>query len=220
MNIEKFVDQLNLQAWESSEFQADVCKRVSGFSSPYIMKILNLAVTHLEGDEIYLEVGSNQGRTLIGAIGGRLDERPGMAIAVDNFSQFNEDGKTKDRLLSNLTSFRLHHAVRVFDEDCTEFFKDILPGVPDNNVGVYFYDGNHDPDQGLNGLKNAIPFLAKHAVIVMDDIAGPGIWESVIQFIGEYPNTRILFAMNTNNFPFPNENWWNGIIVLGWERGD
>lgn len=232
MKTEEFVLMMNTACYTAAKEQEFVCSEVGGFSAPKLMRVLNLAVQCLEEDEIYLEVGTNQGRTLIGAL---VDTPCARAISVDNFSQFNENGKAKDILLDNIWKHHIENIVLVFDQGCTEFFREVMPKlnkvgvasdfggvdfVPMGKIGVYFYDGNHDTEIGYNALVDATPFLADKAIILVDDFSGPGVWESVRLFLNKYPKTKILFAMSTNNFPFPNNSWWNGIIALEWNGED
>jgi len=95
-------------------------------------------------------------------------------------------------------------------------YKDIKPT---EKVGVYFYDGNHDTEPGYRALRYMTRYLADQALIVVDDFSGEGVWKSVQRFTSFYSNeARVLFTMHTNDFPNPHKNWWNGVIVLGWNK--
>lgn len=209
MNTNKLVTHLNGLAFQSDLDKINkVNAEVGGFSGPYVMKVLNLAISCMEDDEYYLEIGCHQGKTLIGGMVGH-DKH---AIAVDNFSQFGEG--TKDKLLANIAKFDLDPRVRFIEMDVTKFFETEAA----EPVGVYFYDGNHDTDQGLKGLRDAVPFLAREAVIILDDFSGHGVWRSVQQFMDIYPTeTALLFSMRTNNFPNAHPMWWNGMVVISWK---
>ena len=212
MNTNNFVAQMNSLAFQTgldSITKAD--KEVGGFSGPYVMKILNLAISNMEDGECYLEIGTHQGKTLIGGMIGNENK---VAVAVDNFSQFNDD--TEAKLHANIEKFGLGAQIHFFKKDSDMFFE-AMP-VKDKEVGVYFYDGDHDTEAGLKGLCDVVPYLANEAVIILDDFSSHGAWRSIYRFLGRYPReTALLFAMRTNNFPFPHEMWWNGIIVISWK---
>ena len=108
MKTENFVTQMNEMRFRDDigDMQR-VCKQVHGFSGPYVMKIINMAIANMEGDEYYLEIGTHQGRTLIGGMIGNEDKR---AVAVDNFSQFGEGAK--ESLLENIDKFDLSDQIR------------------------------------------------------------------------------------------------------------
>jgi len=213
MNVENFVEQIN-----ELEFQTEldcinkVAAEVEGFSGPYVMKLLNMAISNMEDDEYFLEIGTHQGRTLIGGLVGNESKD---AVAVDNFSMFNNN--TKAKLLANIEKFDMKEQICFLEIDTSIFFQTQMPRE-NGNVGVYFYDGNHNTEQGLKGLCDAVPYLADEAVIILDDFSSHGVWLSVFQFLAKYPaETALLFSMRTNGFPFPHEMWWNGIVIIHWK---
>jgi len=70
--------------------------------------LLNFAVECMESDEIYCEIGTYRGSTLIGHCSLNHPER--MA-AVDNFSEFDTFGVNLDKLTDNLSNFGLQDKV-------------------------------------------------------------------------------------------------------------
>ncbi len=54
-------------------------------TSPQLLSLLNLAISYLSPGEIYCEVGSFQGRSLVGAL---KDHPEILAYAIDDFSEF------------------------------------------------------------------------------------------------------------------------------------
>jgi len=82
------------------------------------MQLLNFAVECMESDEIYCEIGTYRGSTLIGAL---LNHPERMAYAVDNFSEFDTFGVNLDKLTDNLSNFGLQE--RYFcNQDFEEFY--------------------------------------------------------------------------------------------------
>lgn len=212
MNTNNLVAQMNdLVFQEELDGVIGVDEEVGGFSAPYVMKVLNLAISNMERGEYYLEIGTHQGKTLIGGMVGNTDK---TAVAVDNFSQF--DDNTKDKLCANIEKFGLDARVHFLEMDSDAFFETMMPMA--GSVGVYFYDGDHDTEAGLKGLCDVVPYLSSEAVIILDDFSSHGVWRSVYQFLGRFPTeTALLFIMRTNNFPFPHKMWWNGIVVISWK---
>jgi hypothetical protein len=116
MDYQRFIDQLpNLyENWgedsvrpKSERFQ-QALDQVEGMTTANVMQLLNFAVECMEPDEIYCEVGSYQGSTLIGAL---LDHSERMAYAVDNFAEFDPAGENLEKLIDNLSKFNLQDQV-------------------------------------------------------------------------------------------------------------
>src|SRR5262245_39393215 len=114
MNVDMFLSELRLQyaRWGSSSIQPirdqfrNLLETVQGMTTANVLQLLNLAVQCLQHNEVYLEVGSYLGATLIGAALGNHRQ----CIGVDNFSQFNETGRNKETLLENIMKWRCGNA--------------------------------------------------------------------------------------------------------------
>ena len=60
MNGENLVTQINNLAFQAGlDDIVRVDEEVSGFSGPYVMKVLNLAISNMESGEYYLEIGTH-----------------------------------------------------------------------------------------------------------------------------------------------------------------
>lgn len=188
-----------------------VLARVRGMTTPAVLQLLNLAVSCLAEGEIYLEVGCFQGTTLVGALLGNTERR---AIAIDNFSQFNPDGKNAAVLAQNLRGFGMEKQVEFRDGD----FEDHLPALRSlkPRAGVYFYDGGHDYRSQLQGLHLAVPLLSDQALIVVDDSNYPAVKQATWDFLAARPECFLLFDLPTPANCHPG--FWNGLHVLGWDR--
>jgi hypothetical protein len=210
MNLRNYIIYLNELGFVSTSSNIlEVNKKVPGFSGPHIMSLLNVAVANLGDGEIYLEVGTYRGKTLIGAMIGTNKEGYG----VDDFSEFCDNPDEREIEINNrIKEFKLDKNVTFFRGKNVQF-------VPPKPIGVYFYDGNHDSTPGFEALTWAVPHLADTALIVVDDFSGEGVWESVHRFTSVFKNeARVFFSMHTDNFPRAHEDWWNGVIVLGWRK--
>lgn len=212
MDVKPFVHGLNNGVYLNPTIGIlDVCSKVRGFSAPSLMMVLSTAIKHLGPEEIYLEVGSLHGRTLIG---GMIDNAGKKAVAVDNFSGF---GGSEKILRANIESFGVQDRITLFPEDSNDFLR--THKEYHRKVGVYFYDGDHNTEAGYQGLIHAVPFFTEKAIVVMDDFSGMGVWRSTVKFLRELSeNLTILFAMATTDYPYPHPKWHNGIIVFQWNR--
>ncbi|MCU0516369.1 MAG: glycosyltransferase, partial [Oscillatoria sp. Prado101] len=85
-----------------SERFGQVLEQVQGMTTTSVMQLLNFAVECMDAGEIYCEIGTYQGSTLIGALLGHPER---MAYAVDNLSQFDTARKNLDKLRDNLSDF-------------------------------------------------------------------------------------------------------------------
>src|SRR5262249_37007617 len=141
-----------------------VLHHVAGMTSASVLELLNAAVACLEPEEVYCEIGSFQGATLIGAL---LDNAPRVALAADNFSEFDLHGHNARALQHNLTRFGVAERVAFFPESFEQFFARLRSQPP--RIGVYLYDAAHDYRSQLLGLLLVRPFLADRALILVDD---------------------------------------------------
>lgn len=221
MLLDRFLELLPgaFDDWNSSDVRpatqrfVQVLQKVPGMTTPNVLQLLNLAVGCLEPGEVYCEVGTYRGATLIGA----LLEQPGRhALAVDDFSLFDSGGTNHRALLDNLDAFGLRDRVRFFNQDFEAFFLGLRESEP-SPIGVYLYDGGHDYRSQLLGLSHAIPFLADTALLIIDDRNTAAAQQAAWDFMALRPECRLLLDLPTpcNGHP----SFWNGLYLLGWRRG-
>lgn len=190
---------------------AAVLQRVRGMTSPGVLQLLNLALACLEDGETYLEVGSFQGATLVGAL---VDQPLCRAHAVDNFSEFDLYGENRAALARNLEAFGLTSQVEFFGGDFEEFL--LTARSQPGTVGVYLYDGSHDYRSQLMGLLLAVPLLSSRALVVVDDSNFPAVKQATWDFMAMRPEAHLLLDL-----PTPGNchgSFWNGLHVLAWDR--
>ena len=201
---------------KSDRFQA-VIKQVRGMTTSSVLQLLNWAVECMEVGEVYCEIGCFQGATLIGAL---LDRTETVAYAVDNFSEFDIDGKNLEQLVQNLTKFDLEENVIFCNQDFEDFFGELRDLKFAEKIGVYFYDGAHDYRSQLLGLLFAIPFLAARALIIVDDSNNGEVQQANWDFIAAHPQCKMLVDLPTAKNG--DRTFWNGLQVLSWDidRGE
>lgn len=220
MDYQTFIDRLPslYENWgqdsvapKSDRFD-QVLKEVSGMTTANVMQLLNFAVECMKKNEIYCEIGTYQGLTLIGAL---LDRQNTMAYTVDNFSEYDPYGENYDILMENIEKFNLQEQVYFCNQDFEQFFLDLREIETLDKIGVYFYDGAQDYRSNLLGLLLAKPFLSSQAVIIVDNTN----WGSVRQAIGDFvalnPESRILLELPTPKANHPS--FGNGIYILSWD---
>lgn len=221
MDYQRFISQLSdlYENWGQENIKPKLKvfeqarHQVQGMTTENIMQLLNFAVGCMEPDEVYCEIGTYQGSTLIGAL---LNHSERMAYAVDNFSEFDEDGSCQAKLLENLNKFGLEEQVYFCNQDFQQFFLELHEIGNQDKFGVYFYDGAHDYRSTLLGLLLAKPFLADQALIVLDDANWKTVQQACWDFMSASPEAKIILELPTPVARF--STFWNGIHILSWNR--
>lgn len=184
-----------------------VLEQVRGMATENKLALLNAAAAQLGPGEIYLEVGTWAGCSVIGAALGNT----GRFVAVDDFSQF---GGPEDECRQNVASFGLDH-VEVVNRSVWDYF---AAGEVPGPVGVYFYDGGHTYEDQYRALVEAERFLADEALVIVDDTAWAEVSSANADATRYWPQFRLVadFASPYNSEP----RWWNGIEVFTFRRAD
>ena len=194
---------------KSRQFQ-QVINQVETTITTNVMQLLNFAVASMPFDQIYCEIGSYQGGSLIAAL---LNHPENTAYAVDNFSEFDTFGDSFDKLVENLSNFNLTEQVLFCNQDFEEFFSNLREMQSDEKIGVYFYDGSHDYRSQLLALLLAKPFLANQAIIILTN----SNWEATLQanwdFIAANPQCQLLLDFSRSEL----SSGWNGLQVFSWD---
>jgi hypothetical protein len=214
MDYSLFVDTLpgKYKDWGTAKCQpenpafADLLKSVCGMTTASVLQLLNFAVSWLEDREIYCEVGTYQGATLIGALGGNQ----AIGHGIDNFSEFN-DKENEAILMENCKNqlVRAKDRVVIHRDDCE---KTLTHPSFNSRIGVFFYDGAHDYRSTLMALLLARRHLADRALIVVDDWNFKHVQQAVHDFLAVIDETRVELTLTTNHNG--EEPWWNGLIVI------
>lgn len=207
MNHEQLAKELEevLAGQKDNAFTALFAK-VQCMSSPRVYGVINACVNAMETGEIYLEVGTYQGGSLIAALMGNQ----ARAIAVDSFGEFAKTNNL-DATLNNLSDFGVRDRVSFHNMSFQEFFD--WHTSPAFKVAVYYYDGQHDVKGELEGLEACWEFLQSGSLIIVDDTRYPEVRQAVNQFVTNHPDLLEYVFVMTPAHEF-DKNWWNGIIVL------
>jgi predicted O-methyltransferase YrrM len=191
----------------------DLLADVPGMATEHKLALLNLAAAHLGPGEAYLEVGSFKGLSLIGAMLGNAGRR---FYAIENFLEFNPDGRARAELEANLGRWVEPGRARVLEGDCFDLLR--TGAGLEEPVGVYFYDGAHGRLPHYLALGVAERWLADRALVVIDDASWPIVARATDRYVAAHPGYRLLFDLAAEHEEDPR--WWNGVRVYAFERSE
>jgi predicted O-methyltransferase YrrM len=183
----------------------DVIAGVPGLTAENNLALLNLAAGLLEPDEIYLEIGSLAGTSIVGAALGNDAE----FIAIDDFSH---PRASRSRFLATVRRFGLDR-ITLLEGDAFELLA--AGALAGRRVGVYYYDALHAYEPQLQALLLVEPFLAERALIVVDDGDWHEVEAAVRDYVDRQEKARKLFAIRGKDHGQPF--WWEGVCVLAWD---
>src|SRR5262245_50545117 len=137
----------------------DLLDRVLSMTTPSTLQLLNYAVSCMEGNECYLEVGTWRGGTLAGSPMGHT----ARGYAIDNgdveMSKHSGDKRAdRDVWEENMAREGLTSRATYIEGETPSIW-DHMPALPP--VGVFFYDGDkRTADAAITGIGGALTFLA------------------------------------------------------------
>ena len=203
MDITKeYVDEAIRQA--NAGHPADL-PHVSGLTSFKVRRLLNW-LCKPEGTN-YLEIGTHQGATLIGAL---WDNPHVTASCIDMWTCEGAQGDThRHHLEANLAEFLPGREVNIVEDDM--FTLDLGRLIP--GVNVYFFDGPHTREGQYQAFARYDPVFADRFVTLVDDWK----WEEpreetrrAFEDLGyQVEADWVLEARFTRD----EEEWWNGLYV-------
>lgn len=179
--------------------------KVHCMSTPRVYGIINACVSAMDVGEVYLEVGTYQGGSLIAALHGNT----ARAIGVDSFGEFSETNNL-GLTLENLATFNVRDRVIFHEMGFEQFFAGCSP---DLKVQVYNYDGQHDYEGQLAGLEAGWKYLQSGSLVIVDDYRYPEVASAVHDFVHNHPG-QIKFQFVVLPETELDAKWWNGVVVL------
>lgn len=184
-------------------------ENIGGMNTENIRFLFNEIVKKYAKNGVYLEVGVFKGSSLLSSA---LFNPATRCIGIDNFSQFNPEGKNQRTLIENISKLDYPKWIEIHNGDYRQVIKDLFSKEPDLKVNVYFYDGEHSYENQLNGLKIILPYLAPKCIIIIDDFNWEQVERANKDFIRENPDFKSIFQIRTESIH--SKNWWNGIEIL------
>lgn len=211
--------QLICSDYGESEFSA---MRVlcPGLSSPKLGKVLNVAGRYMEPGEVYVEIGTFTGFTLIAASHSNTKSKfigiDNMRLLGDKTTEREQDW-VRQRLQINRDHFKFGNHYVIEDD-----YKNVK-GFENTKIGVFLIDGHHTRQEAYDNFKWAHPFLADRALVVIDDISIAGVGEGVKDWVTEnHEEYEEFFRMNVYHPPEDRDHWspafWNGISMVSFNR--
>ena len=209
----KLTKEMTFMSVTRNELQPE--EKLFGLSGSSFRHLMN-NLANLKGAN-YLEVGVWKGSTLISTIFGN-ENLLNEVHAIDNFSEFDEDGTVEKEFNWQLDKFlpNTKHVVNFHKEDA---FKIDLKKLP--KFDIFFYDGHHSEESQYLAFKYFEDRLADTCIVIVDD------WEQrqvragtrrgleaidykIVTSKTVMPGRRKENANRVNN---PVYDWWNGVFV-------
>jgi len=162
-------DTSGFTSWFASEFPdketfeanfetfASIQDATHGWAAKGLMYVLNRALSFMDDNEDYLEIGTYGGRSVIAA----LKDNNRIAHVIDPFMVTGE--AVRPSWFAQTKAFGIRDRICLHEVLAEEFDAELPP------IGVFFYDGNHDSGHTYEALKKFEPFLADRAIIIVDD---------------------------------------------------
>jgi hypothetical protein len=171
--------------------------QAKGFTSPKVRHLLN-NLGSLDGLH-YLEVGVHRGATFVAA---NYRNQLASAVAVDNWSEFEENGEVKADFLRHTSTLLAPGSYRFLEQDCFTVTRAQLQAP----VNFYLYDGEHSHESQRKALTHFYPMLDDAFIFVVDDYTWETAKSGTQEGIGEL-GLEILYQRELV------DGWWNGLYV-------
>ena len=171
--------------------------QAKGFTSPKVRHLLN-NLGHLAGLD-YLEVGVHRGATFIAT---NYRNTLSSAVAIDNWSEFDDDGEVKAEFLGHCATLLRPDAYQFIEQDCFTVTRRQLPAP----VNFYFYDGEHSHASQRLALTHFYPMLDDEFLFLVDDYTWKSARTGTEQAIAEL-DLDVLYEKELV------DGWWNGLFV-------
>lgn len=175
--------------------------KLDGMGSQKVWGLINYVA---KKGEVYLEVGSYRGASLVAAAHNNPNTK---CIGIDNFEKFNKDGTNEAILKEAIKGY--DNAEYIKGEYIEVMRKLAADGL---KIDCFFYDGPHDRVSVSNGLEHADLMLSESGYIIVDDTNWKEVADAVIDFC-KGCSFEIIFQQKAK-FQGDAKGWWNGVQVL------
>jgi hypothetical protein len=193
---------------------ADIIEGIPNLATENVLALLNLAASLLDAGESYVEVGSFFGASLIGAMRGN----EGDFVAIDRFSF--DVPEVRGRHLPKTSRAGLEESLARFGAEQATILEgdafELIEGgaLGDRRVGVYYWDGPHDYDGQLRGMRAIEPWLAPEALILIDDYDWENVAAATHDFVADEPRAELVVEIEGE--AGDQVWWWDGVAALAW----
>ena len=209
--IEQIEWAIHLAKQEKSKLTPEVLA-MEGMSSPKVRHLYNnLGSLATE----YLEIGSWKGASFISTMFGNEQLQ---GVAVDNWSEFNPDGKVSAAFVDNARKFINSDRWECVQDDCWRVKNLNFPPtgvlVPD----LYLFDGGHSFEDHKKAVTHFFPMMADQFIFVVDDYSHPdfhAVKEGTLAGLSEVKDQYMV----VKDWELWEEGegsvrWWNGIGIF------
>jgi protein O-GlcNAc transferase len=218
MDLNRFIAKLpdQFKNWDQSPTQPlsgqseqfeQIVSQIGGMTTSKVLQFLSFAVSCLEPNEVYCEIGCFRGATAVGAL---LDRPDRLGYLVDNFSESDAFKENAEQLLENLEEYGLSDRIYFCQQDFEEFFADLRRDGVEDKIGLYVYDAAHDYRSQLLGLLLAVPFLSEQALIVILNGQFELSTQAIHDFMVANPQSKLLLDLSKQKLG-------QGTYVIGWD---
>jgi predicted O-methyltransferase YrrM len=192
----------------------DVMAAVPNLATENTLAVVTLAASLLEPGERYAEAGSYLGASLIAAARGNQDADL-VAIDYFDFGPMTVSGRLlpaadRRRLEENLERFGVRATI-LEGETLDVLRSGALAGPP---IGVFYYDAGHEYEEQLEAWRLLEPYLADHALLIVDDSDWDDVRGAVHDYVAAQPSARLLADIQGEDFGYPQ--WWSGMAVVAY----
>jgi hypothetical protein len=179
---------------------------VPSFTSMKIRHLLN----NLGGiSNYYLECGTHKGGHFCSV--GYFNVNLSMMTAIDNYSEFDNGGETKEEFYRNAKQF-VYPTINweLIEEDCFQ-----VKSLDENLYDFYNYDAQHTESSQQRAVTHFLPNLTKEFIMVVDDWTFSGVETGTRNGI-KIAGLEVLFEsiLLTPEGTLPNDGWHNGFAVF------
>jgi predicted O-methyltransferase YrrM len=192
----------------------DLVDGLPNLATENTLAVVNLAASLLGPGESYVEAGTYMGASLIAAARGN-EGTDRVAIDVFRFGPMEVAGRelpaaSRQALEANLERFGV--SATILEGDSLEVLRS--GALDGRTVGVFFYDAAHDYESQIGALRLVEPYLAKQALLIVDDSDWTDVRRAIDDYLGTQPRARELVEVGGEEAAQPW--WWDGMSVLAW----
>lgn len=220
-NEKKFIDS-NTKFENISKADLDAIQQlllVDTMSRVSVGFIINQISKNLKSDGVYINIGVWRGFSMFAGMFNTQCE----VYGVDNFSHDYKEGNPKlDNLYESSKArnyfFKYFDKIKnkekhfFFDMDYKIFFKSWEK--KNKLINFYYYDGEHSYKNQYENLIIVKDYLAKDAIILVDDYNMPVVERATLDFIHKFNNSfKIIKELKTGN-RFIHPTYGNGLIFI------
>jgi len=173
--------------------------RMSTFA---IGAVINKGVSEMRRNCCFVNVGVWHGFSFLAGMKDNPDKK---CIGVDNFSQF---GGPREQFMERFNRYKSPNH-RFYDIDYKEYFAKVHAG----GIGFYIYDGDHDYENQMEGLRVPEPFFSEKCIILVDDTNSDEPRQATLDFVAERSQRYKILLDRTTLFNM-HPTLWNGLMIL------